>query len=316
MADNIHNTHTYDVIIIGGGSAGLTAAVYTSRDMFKTLLIEKNICGGLAASTELIENYPGFPEGISGMDLMARFKEQAQKFGTQIQEFQEVKEVKKSGHNVTVKTDKETYTARALIIASGSLPKLLNVPGEKEFYAKGVSYCATCDGPLYRGKDVAIIGCGNSGLQEGEALLKYVNSVTFVEFLPYMNAAKILQERVKKNEKTKFYLNHKLTAINGDKSVKSITVEDRESGKKKEMEVSGVFIYIGFLPNSRFMEGVVELDRHGYLKTDEKMQTSVSGIYAAGDVRSKDVRQVDVSCGEATIAAVSVGELLSGHKTQ
>ena len=296
---------THDVIIIGGGPAGLTAGIYTSREGLDALLLEKGLCGGLVADTTLVENYPGFPGGINGRDLIERFKEQAQKFGTQIAEYTEIRKVVPLVKRVRIKTNNGEYNARSLIIASGSVPKKLNIPGEDEFYGKGVSYCATCDGPLYKGRDVAVVGCGNSGLQEGESLLRYVKSATFIEFLPYMNAEKILQERVQENQKTEFLLNHMLTSINGENLVSSVTVKNRQTDEEKKLELSGVFIYVGFLPNSKFLEGVAELDTSAYIITNENMETSVPGIYAVGDVRSKRVRQIDVACGEATIAAIS-----------
>ncbi|MCD6384977.1 thioredoxin-disulfide reductase [Candidatus Sumerlaeota bacterium] len=300
----------YDVIIIGGGPGGLTAGIYTSRERLNTLLLEKELCGGLPATTELIENYPGFPDGIHGMELMASFKKQAERFGTKINEFEEVKKILPGDKKLTVQTDKSEYQAYTVIIASGSIPKKLNVPGEEELRGKGVSYCATCDGPLFRDKDVAVIGCGNSGLQEGESLLKHVRSLTFVEFLPYMIAEKILQERLQKDERTTFLLNHVLTSINGKDSVSSITVKNRETGEEREIKVSGVFIYVGFLPNTKFVKGIVELDDAGYIITNEKMETSVAGIYAVGDVRSKTVRQIDTACGEATTAAVAAAHYI------
>lgn len=306
------NEVTHDVIIIGGGPAGLTAGIYTAREMLNTLLVEKGLCGGLPAGVGIIENYPGFLEGIKGMELVDRFRKQAERFGVKISEFEEVKKIEPLGKKIKVQTSRNEYSASAVIVASGSLPKKLGIPGEDEFLGKGVSYCATCDGPLYRDRDVAVIGCGNSGLQEGESLLQYVSSVTFVEFLPYMTAAKILQERVQKNEKVRFLLNHMLTSINGETLVHSITVKNRQSGEEAEIEVSGVFIYAGFLPNSAFLEDRVELDQAGYVVTNERMETSVPGIYAVGDLRSKRVRQIDVACGEGTIAAISVGEYIRG----
>ena len=305
----------YDVIIIGGGPAGLTAAIYTSREKMSTLLLEKGVCGGLPALTDRIENYPGFPEGVSGMDLMNRFKEQGGRFGAELLEIKEVKTISPDKEKITVKTSEAEYCASTVIIASGSVPKMLDIPGEKEFFGKGVSYCATCDGPFFRGKDVAVIGCGNSGLQEGEALLRHVKSISFIEFLPQMTAEKILQERLRKGEKTKFLLNHKLISINGKENVQSIIIQDRQRTEKKEIRVSGVFIYAGFLPNSEFLKGIVEMDDSGYIKTGQDMQTSVPHIYAVGDVRSKQVRQIDVACAEATIAAISIGNYLSKKGT-
>jgi len=300
-----------DIIIIGGGPAGLTAAIYTSREGFNTLLLEKGICGGLPATTDLIENYPGFPDGINGMQLIDKFKKQALRFGTNIIEFKEAKRIEPAGERIKVQIAEEEYNAYAIIVASGSIPKKLNIPGEEKYTGKGVSYCAICDGPFFKDKDVAVIGCGNSGLQEGESLLKYVKSLTFIEFLPNMTGEKILQERLQKNEKTRFLLNHMLTSINGNTLVNSVTVKNRQTDEKKKIEVSGVFIYAGFLPNSKFLEGILELDNLGYIITNEKMETFVPGIYAVGDVRSKKVRQIDVACGEGTIAAVSARDYIT-----
>jgi len=300
------NAVTHDVIIVGGGPAGLTAGIYTSREGLNTVLLEKLLCGGLVASTGWIENWPGAAEGISGIDLMNKFKQQAQKFGTEITEYAEVTKIEPLGKAVRVETINGRYAARAVIVSSGSLPKKLNIPGEDEFYGKGVSYCATCDGPFYKDKDIAVVGCGDSGLQEGEALLSFVKSATFIEFLPLINAEKILQERVKAKRNATFLLNHMLTSINGDDRVRSVTVKNRQTNEEETLHVEGVFIYIGFLPNSKFLEGVVELDPAGYIITNEDMQTSVPNIYAVGDVRSKKVRQIDTACGEGTIAALSV----------
>ncbi len=314
--------NSYDVIIIGGGAGGMTAGIYTSREMLSTLLIEKKIIGGLAAETELIENYPGFPESITGMDLMDKMRNQAQKFGVEIAEFEEVKLVKPgAGNEIIVRTVKEEkhrveYRAHSVIVASGTVPKPLNVPGEKEFRGKGISYCATCDGPLYKDKQVGVIGCGDSGLQEGESLLKHAKKVTFVEFLPYMTASKILQQRVKKNKKANFLLNHALVRIDGDEFVDSIAVKDRNSGQEKKIEVSGVFLYVGFLPATDFLkETKIELDKSGYIKTNDKMETSIPGIYAVGDIRSKMVRQIDVACGEATVAAIAASRRIQTLKS-
>jgi thioredoxin reductase (NADPH) len=305
MEENI-----YEVAIIGAGPAGLTSAIYTARERLRTLVLEKVMSGGLPATTERVENYPGFPEGIEGVELMRRFKEQAERFGAEIKEFSEVKKIEQEDKIFKLTTDFGTFKSYTVIIASGSIPKKLNVPGEDKFMGRGVSYCAICDGPFYQGKDVAVIGCGNSGLQEGETLLKYVKGITFVEFLPYIPAEKILQERLKKEPRVKFLLNHMVTAINGEEFVQSITVKDRQSQEEKEIKVDGVFIYVGFLPNTQFLKGFLELDKDGYIITDEDMRTSKEGIYAVGDVRSKKVRQISVACGEGTIAALAVRDYL------
>jgi thioredoxin reductase (NADPH) len=305
---------TNDIIIVGGGPAGLTAAIYTSREQLDTLLLEQALCGGLPGTTDLIENYPGFPDGINGMELVNKFKEQALRFGTNIVEFKEVKGIERVGETLEVQTAEEEYSAYAVIVASGSIPKKLGIPGEEKYTGRGVSYCATCDGPLYRDQDVAVIGTGNSGLQEGEFLLKHVKSVTFVEFLPRMTGAKILQDRLQRSEKTTFLLDYMLTSIEGDAQVSSVRVKNGQTGKEEEIEVSGVFIYVGWLPNSEFLGGLVELDELGYIVTNEDMETSVPGIYAVGDIRSKKVRQISVSCGEGTIAAISARDYVAAAR--
>jgi thioredoxin reductase (NADPH) len=300
----------YDVITIGGGPAGLTAAIYTSRENLRTLLLEKMACGGRVALTAHIENWPGIPDGANGMDLMEKFKQQAQKFGTQITEFSEVTRVEPLEKAVKVVTNGGSYIGKTLIIATGSVPKKLNVPGEDKFYGKGVSYCATCDGPFYKGKDVAVIGCGDSGLQEGESLLGFAKSVTFIAYRPFMKGRQSLQGRVKKKPNAKFLLNYIVTSINGDKTVTSITAKERQTDKEQTIDVQGVFVYIGFIANTDFLQGVVNLDSVGCVITDDNMQTSIPGIYAAGDVRSKKIRQITNACGEGTIAALAARDYI------
>jgi len=286
----------------------MTAGIYTARDKLDTLILEKGICGGMPATTEILENYPGFPEFIAGPELMAKFKSQAQKFGSQIRETRQVEALEKEEEGIRVKTAEGAYMAKAVIIASGNLPKVLGIPGEKRFTGKGASYCATCDGPLYRGRDVVVVGCGNSGLQEGETLLRYVKSVTFVEYMPEMSASVILQERLRENEKARFYLNSALVSINGDKFVESVTLKDRATGDEKAIKTSGVFIYAGYIPNTKFVEGFLKLDRGGYIIADEDMKTSVDGIFAAGDVRTKRIRQIVTACGDGAISAITALE--------
>jgi thioredoxin reductase (NADPH) len=306
------NDITNDVIIVGGGPAGLTAAIYTSREGLDTLLLEQALCGGLPATAALIENYPGFPAGIDGMELMTKFKEQALGLGTKIVEFKEVKGIEPAGNGIRVQTAQDEHCAHAVIVASGTVPKKLDIPGEEKYTGKGVSYCATCDGPLYKDRDVAVIGCGSSVLQEGEVLLKHVGRMTCICYRPQMTAERILQQRLQGSTNTRFLLNHMVTSIDGDTEVRSIVVKNGQTGEEKEIEVSGVFIYVGRLPNSKFLEGVVELDELGYVVTNEEMETSVPSIYAAGDVRSKKLRQISVACGEGTIAAISARDYIAG----
>jgi len=295
----------YDVVILGGGPAGLTSSIYASRGKLKTLLVEKEIIGGEAASTDMIENYPGFPEGISGVELAERMREQAERFGTQIT-YANIESLDLKSQPKTIKLDNgSTVKAKAVIIASGTSPKSLNIPGEKEFKGRGVSYCATCDGPIFTGKDIAIIGAGNSGLQEGLFILKFVKSLTIVEFLPTIQAEKILQDRMNEHDNVTWLLNHQITAIKGDNWVSSIVVKDRATNEEKEIPVQGVFVYIGLVPNTDYLKDQVDLNDWGYIKTDHQMRTSVPGVFAAGDIREKELRQVATAIGDGAIAAAS-----------
>jgi thioredoxin reductase (NADPH) len=295
--------NTHDVVIIGGGAAGLTAGIYGARAGLKTLLLEKGLVGGLAATTDLIENYSGFPDGISGKDLMEKMRVQAERFGTEIIQA-EAKGIRHRDERFEVQTAQEMYTAYAIIVATGTVPKKLNIPGEDGLRGRGISYCATCDGPLFKDRDIAVIGCGNSGLQEGYFLLKFVKSITFVEFLPHMTGEKILQERLKNKTNTKFLLGHMLTHIHGKERIESITVRNRTNNEEKTIEVSGVFIYVGYTALSGFLKDIVKLDDDGFIITDENLQTSVPGIFAAGDIRSKKIRQVVTACAEGAEAAI------------
>jgi thioredoxin reductase (NADPH) len=302
----------YDVVIIGGGPAGLTTAIYTARDGMKTLVLDRESTGGLAATTELIENYPGFPEGINGMDLMDRFRKQAERFGTEIIEFDEVVDVNPIEEGlIEIQTDDDTvYQGKTVVIATGSEPKKLNIPGEKEFYGKGVSYCATCDGPFFKGKDVIIIGAGNSGLQEGLQVLDYARKVVFLEFLPYSRAEQILKDRVSTHEKSTLIFNQQVTEIQGDKTVTGVVAVDRETGEQKVYPTDGVFIYVGYSPRSEFVADLVERNKWGYIKSDEHMETGVPGLYAIGDVRADNPAQLSVSVGDGTKAALEIREFI------
>ncbi|MGC9348283.1 MAG: NAD(P)/FAD-dependent oxidoreductase [Anaerolineae bacterium] len=302
----------YDVVIIGGGPAGLTTAIYTARDGMKTLVLDRESTGGLASTTERIENYPGFPEGINGMDLMERFRQQAERFGTEITEFEEVTEVKPIREGlIEVHTDGSTvYEGKTVVIATGSEPKKLNIPGEKEYYGKGVSYCATCDGPFFKDKHVIIIGAGNSGLQEGLQLLEYARKVDFIEFLPYSRAEQILQDRVSEHEKSTMYFNKRVTEIKGDQTVKGVVAIDRETGEEEFYPADGVFIYVGYSPFSEFVADLVDRNKWGYIKSDSHMRTKVPGLYAIGDVRADNPAQLTVSVGNGTTAALDIREFI------
>ncbi len=299
-----------DIVVVGGGPAGLTAAIYAARDRLDVLVLEKGLCGGLPVTTEVLENYPGFPDGVDGPELMEKFKAQAERFGAEVAEFKEVTRVAPASGYLRVEAGGEEHQARVVIIASGSVPRKLGIPGEKEYTGRGVSYCATCDGPLYRDQDVVVVGCGNSGLQEGEALLKHVRSVTFIECLDCIRGEMILQERLLKRDGVRLLLSHQLAAIEGDERVRAAVATNLKTGENERVETSAVFIYAGFLPNTAFVDPAVEKDQAGWIVTNEAMETSVPGIYAAGDVRSKWIRQIGVACGEATIAAITASQYL------
>lgn len=312
----------YDVIVIGAGSAGFTCAMYTSRDGWKTLILEKSISGGLIAKTHLIENYPGFPEGIAGSELMERFQAQALRFGTQLAEFEEVTGIEllqdKASEpspifHLNTNTAK-TFKGRAILLATGSQPKKLGIPGEVEYFSKGVSYCATCDGPLYKDQDTIVVGAGNSGCQESEILLKYAKTVKFIEFLPYSIAEKVIKERVLNHPKASILFNHMLTEIKGGKTVTSVMVKNRDTGESTEIPTNGVFIYVGYEPHTEFIKDLVKLDKTGYIITDGKMATSMPGIFAAGDVCSDNLAQCAVAVGDGAKAARSIREYLHQQK--
>lgn len=302
----------YDTIIVGGGAAGLTTAIYTSRDGMKTLILEREATGGLASTTELIENYPGFPDGINGMELIDRFRKQAERFGTEIEEFEEVIKVNPIQQGlIEVHTEGgHIYQGKTVVVATGSAPKKLNIPGEKEFYGRGVSYCATCDGPFFKDKDVVIIGAGNSGLQEGLQVLEYAKQVTFIEFLPTSRAEKILQDRVNAHPNSTLLFNHMVTEIKGEKTVNSVVVKNRETDEVMEMPTDGVFIYVGYSPYSDFVADLVERNKWGYIHTNSRMETKIPGLYAIGDVRADNPAQLTVSTGDGTKAALEIREFI------
>jgi thioredoxin reductase (NADPH) len=302
----------YDIVIVGGGPAGLTTAIYASRDGMKTLILDRETTGGLAATTERIENYPGFPEGISGMDLMDKFSKQAEQFGAEIVEFEEVVKVSPiaEGQIEVITEGDATYTGKTVVIATGSRPKKLNIPGEDEFYGKGVSYCATCDGPFFKGKRVIFIGAGNSGLQESLPVLEYAEHVTFMEFLPNSRAEQILQDRVASHENSTMLFNQRVTEIRGDKTVTGVVAVDRETGEEQVYETDGVFIYVGYSPYTQFVADLVGLNKWGYIETDKHMRTKVPGLYAIGDVRADNPAQLSISVGDGTKAALDIREYL------
>lgn len=294
----------YDTIILGGGPSGLTSGIYACRAQLRTLLIDKMMVGGQVVTTDWIENYPGFNEGISGPDLVQKMEKQAKQFGLEIV-FGLIEKIDFQKKPKRIVVGRQEYFAHTIIIATGNEPKLLGVPGEKEFKGRGVSYCATCDGPFFKDKDIVVIGGGNSGLQESLYLTRFVRSIKLVEFMDHLTAEKILQKRVKDNSKFQFFLYHTVLSINGEQKVESVTIKNRKTDKIIEIHCDGVFIWAGMKPNTELLPKEIKMDSWKYIHTNEVMETSIKGVYAAGDVRSKTIRQITTAIGDGTIAAES-----------
>jgi thioredoxin reductase (NADPH) len=295
----------YDVAIIGGGPAGLTAGLYTSRAGIKSLLIEKGVPGGLMATTYWIENYPGFDEGISGLDLSRKMEKQARRFGLDLR-MGSIDHISINGKEKVLISDNGTeISTKAVVIATGSAPKKLNAEGEERLRGKGVSYCATCDGAFFRDKKVAVIGGGNSALQEAIFLTRFAEEIFIVHRRDTLRATKINQEKAFSESKIKFIWDSVVEKIEGKDTVNSIRLKNIKNGQSDTLHVDGIFIYIGSNPNTEFLRGLVKLDYYRFIITDEKMATSVPGIYAAGDVRANDLKQIVTAAGDGAIAALS-----------
>ena len=295
----------YDVAIIGGGPAGLTAGLYTSRAGIKSLLIEKGVPGGLMAATYWIENYPGFDEGISGLDLSKKMEKQARRFGLDLRTGS-IDDIRINGKEKVLISDNGTeISTKAVIIATGSDPKKLNVEGEERLRGKGVSYCATCDGAFFRDKKVAVIGGGNSALQEAIFLTRFAEEIFIVHRRDKLRATRINQEKAFSESKIKFIWDSVVEKIEGNETLSSIRLKNLRSKESENLRVDGIFIYIGSSPNTEFLRGLVKLDYYRFIITDEKMATSVPGIYAAGDVRANDLKQIVTAAGDGAIAALS-----------
>jgi thioredoxin reductase (NADPH) len=299
-----------NVIIIGSGPAGLTAAIYTARANLKPLVFTGNEIGGQVSITNEVENYPGFPEGLTGPELVEKFQKQAERFGTRI-EYAEVTEVDFEARPFCVKTYDNEYQAKAIVIATGASPRKLGVPGEGEFTGRGVSYCATCDGFFFRDREIAVVGGGDSALEEGVFLTKFANRVRIIHRRDELRAGYTLQERARRNQKIEFVWDTVVTEINGNGAVESVQVKNVKTGEASTLKVDGVFIYIGHYPNSHLFKDKLEMDEHGYLITDRNTRTSVPGVFAAGEIADPVFRQVVSSAGEGCKAAIQVERYLT-----
>lgn len=299
----------YDVIIIGGGPAGLTAGLYAARAKLKTLLIERGMPGGQASTTDVIENYPGFPQGIAGPELMMNFQEQAARFGMEMK-IEEVTGLA-MGDIKRVATASGEYQARAVIIASGAKPRPLGVPGELEFWGRGVSYCATCDGAFFKDQDVVVVGGGDAAVEEGLFLTRYASQVTLVHRRDRFRAARVIQERAFNNPKINVRWDTVVDQIAGGEKVEKVVFRNVKTSQSEEYPTAGVFVFIGVDPNSAFLKDIVAMTPEGYVVTDENLATSAPGIFAAGDIRNKNLRQVATAVGDGAVAAVSAERYLA-----
>ena len=294
----------YDVIIIGAGPAGMTAAVYTSRANLSTLMLERGVPGGQMVNTGEVENYPGY-DHILGPELATKMFEHAKKFGAEYA-YGDVKEVIDGEEYKTVVTSNQQYKARAIIIATGAEYKKLGVPGEKELGGRGVSYCAVCDGAFFKGKELVVVGGGDSAVEEGVYLTRFASKVTIVHRRDQLRAQKILQQRAFANEKIDFIWNHTVKQINEkDGRVCSVTLVHTQTGEEREFPCDGVFIYIGMVPLTKPFASLGITNENGYIETNELMETKVPGIFAAGDVREKSLRQIVTATGDGSVAAQS-----------
>ena len=300
----------WDLVIIGAGPAGLSAAIYGARAMLKTLVIEKHVLpGGQIGTTYLVEDYPGI-ESISGEELGKRMLEQAKKSGATVSLGEEVKEI--DLNNKKIKTTKGEYNAKAIILATGARERKLNVPGENEFKGRGVSYCAVCDAPFFRDKEVIVVGGGNSAVEESMYISKNKKKVTIVHRRDFFRADKILQKRVFSNDKIDVMWNTEVKEIKGDEHVKSVVLYNNKTNETKEVKTDAIFIYIGMIPNTDLFN--VEKDERGYIITNERMETNIEGIYAAGDVRKSPVKQAVTAAAEGAIAALSAEKYIESKK--
>ena len=303
------NIKNYEVIIIGGGPAGLTAGIYASRARLHTLLVESALLGGQMTTTEMVENFPGFPQGVTGDELSRLMEEQAIKFGMKMVA-QEIIKVSIEEDMKVIQTHESTYRCEALIICTGTEYRKLGVSGEKEFAGKGVSYCATCDGAFFQDNKIVVVGGGDSALTEALFLTKFVKELTIIHRRDALRGTKIYQERVLTNPKIKFLWNSIVQEIKGDMIVHSIVVKNVKTGEIKEFETDGAFLFVGLSPRTQFLKGIVQMDGGGYILTNEDCETSEKGIFAAGDCRKKLLRQITTAVGDGATAAFSAQKYL------
>ncbi len=305
--------NTYEVIVIGGGPAGLTAGLYAARSRFSTLVIENALFGGQMTTTDLIENYPGFPEGITGNELSRLMEEQAKRFGVKTVA-QEVVEVSLKEDMKVVKTYESSYLCESLILCTGTEYRKLGVPGETEFTGKGVSFCSTCDAAFFKECQIVVVGGGDSALTEAIYLTRFAKEVKVIHRRDALRGTKIYQERAFANPKIKFVWNSVIQEIKGNKTVESVLVKNVKTNEVTMLEAEGVFVFVGLMPRTQFLKGLVKTDEAGYIVTDENCETSIKGIFAAGDCRKRLLRQISTAVGDGATAAFAVEKYLEGKE--
>jgi thioredoxin reductase (NADPH) len=304
----------YEAVIIGGGPAGLTAGIYLMRAGIGTVLLERQLVGGAAMNTEHIENYPGFPEGIGGRELMGRMAQHARALGLPIMEFSQAGGASVEKGLFTTVADGEPYRSTGLIVAVGTEPVRLGIPGEDRLVGRGISYCATCDAMFFRGLDVAVVGGGDAALSEALTLANIVGRVYVVHRRDRLRAKRVLQDRAARNDRIDLLLGKVPVSVNGGDQVESLTLRDTATGAESELRVSGVFLYVGSKPDTAFLGDLVDRDDAGFILTGEDLTTRTAGLFAAGDVRRKSLRQITTAVGDGALAAVNLEKYVLGRR--
>lgn len=301
----------YEIVVIGAGPAGLAAAIYASRARLRTLVVDESIAGGQVKTTHKVSNYPGFPEDVKGVDLAAAFAAQAERFGARVRRSVEITKHDLGGAVKTLELDEEeTIEARAVIVATGARPRPLGVPGEEIFKGRGISYCATCDGAYFEGKDIHVIGGGNSAVEESLFLTQFASSVTIVHQFMELQAEPASVQEARANPKIRFLLGHEPRGFHGETSLERLEVEELATKERKQLRTDGVFVFIGMVPRTELLKPYLPLAQGGYVETTEAMETTIPGLYAAGDIRVKRFRQITTAVADGTIAALAAQKYL------